>query len=146
MWVLRRGDLGRLTLLLFALTGFTAGSVAGTGLNVVLTADKAAYTRSEPIVLTIAVVNRGLEPVTLQFRTAQRYDVAIHNAENVEVWRWSRGQMFAQVLGEETLAGQGRLRYRVTVRHRFPPGPYTVVATVPAEGNARSASLQIAIR
>lgn len=143
---LRRGGLGGLTVLLFALLSFVAGSAAGAGVDLVLTADKSTYARSGPIVLTIEVVNRGLEPVTLQFRTAQRYDVVVRNVANAEVWRWSDGQMFAQILGEETLVGRGVLRHRVTVRQRFPSGRYTVVAIVPAEGAALEASLHITVR
>lgn len=146
MPVLRRGDLGRLAGLFLALFALAAGSGAGAAVDLVLTANKATFARTEPIMLTIAVVNRDPGPVTLQFRTAQRYDVVVRDAANAEVWRWSDGQMFAQILGEETLAGQGMLRHRVTVRHRLPAGRYTVVATVPAQAVELEASLHLTVR
>jgi hypothetical protein len=143
---LRGGRLSRVGVLVLALPVLAVGDAEGAGIDLILTADKATYARSEPIVLTIAVVNRGPEPATLQFPTAQRYDVVIRNADQVDVWRWSDGQMFAQVLGEEMLPARGALRYRITVRHRFPSGRYTAVATIPAEGEPISASLEIAVR
>ncbi|HSF06317.1 MAG TPA: BsuPI-related putative proteinase inhibitor [Methylomirabilota bacterium] len=142
----RGGRLGSVGVLVLALAVLGAGNAEETGVDLVLTADKATYARSEPIVLTIAVVNRGPDPVTLQFLTAQRYDVVIRTADQVDVWRWSDGQMFAQVLGSQTVRGRGVLRYRVTVRHRLPAGRHTVVASVPAEGAALEASLPITVR
>jgi len=139
-------DLGRLAAVLLAFLGLAAESPRGAGIELVLTAEKAAYAQNEPISLRLMVFNRGSEAVTLRFRTAQRYDVVFRDAQHREVWRWSAGQMFAQVLGEEMLPARGALRYRVTVRQRFPPGRYTAVATIPAEGEPISASLEITVR
>lgn len=50
------------------------------------------------------VTNPSPEPMTLEFASAQRYDFVVRSKGGAEVWRWSADQMFAQMLGEETLA------------------------------------------
>lgn len=117
-----------------------------TGVGLVLEADKGTYTQGDPMTLTLRVVNRSPQPVSLQFRDAQRYDLVVQEPEGHEVWRWAAGRVFAQVVGEETLqpAG-GELTYRITVSERFPPGGYTVIGIIPAEDGPLSASIRISI-
>ncbi len=121
-------------------------SAEGVGVSLVLKANKATYTKGEPLALTLQVVNQSPRAVRLRFRDAQRYDVDLQDAQGGSVWRWSTNQMFAQVLGEESLppAG-GKLTYRITVRQRFPPGRYMVVGIIPAEEGPFSASINIRI-
>ena len=116
------------------------------GLGIVLKADKETYGQGEPIKLTLHVINRGTEPVTLHFLSAQRYDVAVKNLEGQEIWRWSNGQMFAQVMGEETLQpGRKARTYRITVRERLSSGRYTVIGMIPAQEELLSESITISI-
>jgi hypothetical protein len=123
------------------------GSAAAPGVSVRVAADKAVYAQGEPIQLTLEVVNHGAQPVTLRFPTAQRYDVVVREPQGRQVWRWSADQMFAQVLGEETLAAAGgRLTYRVAVREPLPAGRYAVIGSVPLIGGALAASTEIDIR
>lgn len=98
-----------------------------------LAADKATYTPREPITFTLRAVNESSNPVRLGFRTSQRFDLVIKDAHGREVWRWSAGRVFAQVLGEETLsASGGELRFQVTVEREFSRGVYTVTGVIPA--------------
>jgi hypothetical protein len=116
-------------------------------LSLLLRANKAVYAEGEPLELTLEVVNRSPRPVTLQFRNSQRYDFLIRNAQGQEVWRWSAGQMFAQILGEETLVPDGKnLTYRTVAP--LPPmrGSYTIIGVVPALGAQMSARLQVTIQ
>ena len=125
----------------------TARSPGLAGLGLVLRADKeTTYGQGEPIKLTLHVTNRGTEPATLHFLSAQRYDVAVKNLEGQEIRRWSNGQMFAQVMGEETLQPGRRARtHRITVRERFSPGRYTVIGMIPAQEELLSESITISI-
>src|SRR6266508_1324576 len=137
-------------LLLFALGTETAEVVAtggnGAKVDLVLTADKAKYRPGEPIALTLQVVNRSPHAVTLQFRTAQRHDLIVQDAQGREVWRRSAGEMVAQVLGEETLLPGGKpLTYRVTLREHFPAGRYTIIGLIPADPGPISATIGIQI-
>ena len=54
------------------------------------------------------VTNTSARPVTLEFPTSQRYDFIVQDG-SAEVWRWSGGQMFSQLVSQETLkAGETR--------------------------------------
>jgi intracellular proteinase inhibitor BsuPI len=142
-----RVSLGGLAALLLGLLGLAAEGLGEAALDLLLKADKSTYALGEPIALTLKVANRGPRPVTLQFPTAQRYDIVVHDSQGREVWRWSAGQMFAQVLGEEILQpGSVALTYGVTLRERFAAGRYTAVGIIPAEGAPISASLDLTIR
>jgi len=142
--------LASLFVLLFGLGAWQRSAVGaspeGAGVGLVLKANKTTYTRGEPLALTLQLVNQSPRAVRLHYRDAQRYDVDLQDAQGGSVWRWSTNQMFAQVLGEESLppAG-GKLTYRITVRQRFHPGRYTVVGTIPAEEGPFSASINIRI-
>jgi hypothetical protein len=115
--------------------------------SLLLRASKEVYAQGEPLELTLEVVNRSSQPVTLRFRTAQHYDLLVQNAQDQEVWRWSAERMFAQMLGQEILAPDGgKLTYRVVVREPLPRGSYTVIGVVPAVDARMSARLQITIQ
>ena len=118
-----------------------------TGLKLRLTANKAVYAPREPITLTLRVVNETSSPVRLSFPTSQRFDLVMQDGNAREVWRWSAGWVFAQMLGEETLNPSGaELRFEATARGNFPPGFYTVTGLSPAlEGNL-SARTTITVR
>jgi len=117
------------------------------GLKVTLAADKPAYAPGESITFTLRVVNATAKPVRLTFRTAQRFDLVMEDAQDREVWRWSAGRLFAQVLGGETLGPSGgEFVARPTVEGRFPSGLYTVKGTIPAMEGALSASTTITLR
>jgi hypothetical protein len=116
-------------------------------LGLVLRATKGVYAQGEPLELTLEVVNRSQRPITLGFRTAQRYDLLIQDAQGQEVWRWSAERMFAQMLGQEVLSPNGgKLTYHAVVREKIPRGSYTVIGVVPAVDARLSARLGITIQ
>ena len=89
-------------------------------------------TTNGDVALSLTVENEGTEPVELPFRTAQRADfVAYRDGE--EVWRWSDGRMFAQVLGEERLNPGETLTVDATW-DAPPSGEYRVVGELVARG------------
>jgi hypothetical protein len=53
--------------------------------------------------LLLHVTNSGSEPVAFTFPTAQRHDLVVTTREGEEVWRWSNGMAFAQVVSRATL-------------------------------------------
>lgn len=130
--------------------GQEVGAAAPSGrsdVSLLLKATKPVYAQGEPLHLTLEVVNRSRRMVTLGFRTAQRYDFVIQNAQGQEVWRWSAERMFAQMVGQETLlADGGKLTYHTVVRERFVGGVYTVIGIVPAVDVRMSARLKITIQ
>ena len=116
-------------------------------LNVVLIADKVIYTPGEPIMLTLRVINDASKAVSLNFPTAQRFDLLVQNQQGREVWRWSGGRFFAQMLGTEVLKPSGgELLYHATVKGRFRQGVYTVKAIIPALESQMSATINVTVR
>ena len=72
----------------------------------------AFFEEGDPIQLGITVAVR--EPMTLYYRTSQRYDLAVVNSEGQEVWRWSRDRTFAQVTEEVPLEANEMLSFPET--------------------------------
>lgn len=116
-------------------------------MTVTLAADKAVYAPGEPITVTLRVVNPTGKPVRLSFPTAQRFDLVLEDGGGREVWRWSAGRLFAQVLGQEILGPSGgEFLARATAEGRFPPGVYTVKGIVPAREGGLAASATVTFR
>lgn len=57
----------------------------------------------ETLALTISATNTGKESRKLSFRSSQRYDFWVVDVNGYEIWRWSEGRMFAQVLEDVVL-------------------------------------------
>lgn len=82
-------------------------------------------TVDDAVALVLTVTNDGADPVELTFRNAGKADFAVL-ADDREVWRWSDGRMFAQVIGHERLAPGGSANFEgVWADPR--PGEYTAV-------------------
>jgi hypothetical protein len=82
------------------------GETAATALVPTLSVRVAADT----VTLVLRVSNGGSEAVRVEFASAQRFDFAVKSGAQ-EVWRWSSGMGFAQVVGEEVLEPGGSLEY-----------------------------------
>ena len=97
-----------------------------------LTTFGAFYDEGEPIRLIVTVAVQ--DPMTLYYRTSQRYDLAVINSDDQEVWRWSRDRAFAQVTEEVPLEENETLSFTDTWDQRdndgqqVPLGNYRVVA------------------
>lgn len=82
--------------------------------------------------LVLQVTNSGPAAVELEFGTAERYDFAVLAPDGAEVWRWSEGRAFAQVVGSERLAPGGTLRYEAWWAPAGRRGRFVAVGTIPA--------------
>lgn len=123
------------------------GEVASVGVEVSVTTDKATYRNGEPITMTLQVSSRTGEEVLLQFLSAQRFDFAIRDAKGRQLWRWSEGQVFAQVLGTEALGpARPQITYQAQFRGNLAPGWYSLEATLVAKDRPLSASLLIQVQ
>jgi hypothetical protein len=93
----------------------------------------AFHKQGEPIRLTITVA--AAEPITLRYRTTQRYDIVVTNTEGTEVWRWSKDKAFGEAVGEISLEANQSATFDETWDQRdndgqqVPLGTYTVTAT-----------------
>jgi hypothetical protein len=115
-------------------------------LDVALTADASDYAPGDTIAVRLAVANRGAQPITLHFSSAQRCDFEIRDARGATLWRWGADRMFAQMLGEETLL---RGRNDLNCRERLPaprtPGTYRIIGTVVASDRPMAASVVVTV-
>jgi hypothetical protein len=69
-----------------------------------LSTNKKIYNVGEDIEMTIVLRNKTDEPVSLTFNSGKNYDFIVKKLpENKEVWRWSNGKFFTEVLMSITL-------------------------------------------
>jgi hypothetical protein len=91
------------------------------------------HNQGEEVSFTIFVA--ASEPITLYYRTTQRYDIVIADSEGNEVWRWSKDKTFGGVLEQVSLEENEILTFNETWDQRdndgqpVPPGDYRVTAT-----------------
>lgn len=103
-----------------------------------------AYNPGQGVPVTLTVRNTGTVARTLNFRSSRRYDFVVTQAGK-EIWRWSAGKMFAQMLGTLKVEPGETLKYTETWNQvddrgrRVPPGEYKVTATLTAEGSDKLA-------
>ena len=67
------------------------------------------FAAGEPVTFVLEIENTGATPLALEFATARTHDFSVLDPEGREVWRWSRGRLFAQALATiELAAGETR--------------------------------------
>src|SRR5712691_11004317 len=114
--------------------------------EVTLATDRATYQRGEPIAMTLRLTS-GTETVRLQFPTSQRFDFALRDARGAQVWRWSEGRMFGQMVGSETLGpARPQNTYQAEFQGDLAPGWYQLEGAIVAKDGRASATLPIEIR
>ncbi|WP_254862211.1 BsuPI-related putative proteinase inhibitor [Halovivax gelatinilyticus] len=95
------------------------------------------------ITFTLVVTNEGDEPITARFSNGCRVDVAVTD-DGGEIWRYTDGRMFTQVLGEETFEpGESR---RFDVQWRDPePGSYAADGELTAQNRTCTATTEFSV-
>jgi len=98
--------------------------------------DARRFAAGESVDLVLEVRNGGKILLPLEFATARTHDFAVLDSEGREVWRWSRGRLFAQALAEIELAPGESRRFVVSWDQRDAsgslarPGRFRVLATL----------------
>ncbi len=93
--------------------------------------------QSEFVRLGLTVLNRSDRPRSFTLPTSQSYDFVVVAGAGREVWRWSTGRMFAQMLTEVTLAPGESKTFSETWDQLCddgrpaPVGAYRLVGSVP---------------
>lgn len=83
------------------------------------------------VVFAISVTNPGDSPVELTFRSSKVADVVV-TEDGAEVWRWSEGRMFAQMMNSTTI-DPGDEVAEDFVWEDPEPGEYVAVASLNAD-------------
>lgn len=137
------------TCLLFVARSGASQEKQEKGVGLTLLVEKAIYARGEPISMSLHVSNRTPDILTLSFLDAQRFDFfifLIKEGQEREVWRWSKDQLFAQVLGKETLRPGQSLVYRATFSDDLTPGHYRASGRIVAIDHPLSAILTFTVK
>ncbi|MFC4356676.1 BsuPI-related putative proteinase inhibitor [Halobium salinum] len=112
-----------------------------------LTGSLSAEPVDDAVRFTLAVENDGEEAVTLSFRDSMRADFAVRAGDDdggTEVWRWSEGRMFAQMLGTETVGAGETVTFEGTWDDPE-PGEYVAVADLAANDADVSAEAEFSV-
>jgi hypothetical protein len=127
------------------------GDSAASGVQVALRSDRAQYKPSEPVRLTFTVRNDGSAPATFEFRSGQRFDLVVLDPQGQQVWQWSAGQFFVQVLGSVTLPPGQSWSFEATWDQRdarsapVAPARYRIEGWLTASGTRHRAAAEIDI-
>ena len=94
------------------------------------------FDAGKPVGLVLEARNAGQAPLRLEFPTARTHDFRIVDAGGKELWRWSHGRLFAQMLTQIELAPGELRRFAAAWDQRdasgslAAPGRYHVLATL----------------
>jgi hypothetical protein len=90
-----------------------------------------AVTVGKGVEFSFNVTNNAARKVEFLFPSGQTHDLVVSDALGREVWRWSDGRMFTQVLQTRVLESNGTLRWDAAMSGTpLAPGRYTAVATL----------------
>jgi hypothetical protein len=108
----------------------TPAALPAAGVTTVLTLGADRVAPGDSIPLTLHVVNGTTEPLVLEFTSSQRYDLRIAPATGESVWTWSADKLFAQMMGQETIAPGDTVMYRDVAPAPAAPGAYRVIGSI----------------
>ncbi|SHF43127.1 BsuPI-related putative proteinase inhibitor [Desulforamulus putei] len=111
------------------------------GLLYILMLDQRVYRQGQGVRITLFKVNISNRTITLRYNTGQRFELVVRRAaDNVEVWRYSRGRFFTQQTGTVTIQPNQYAIYRFTwdqmnnLGRQVRPGDYVLEAFNVARG------------
>lgn len=97
----------------------------------------------DAVTFTFTVTNTGPDAVELQFADAAEADVAVTD-EGREVWRYTEGRMFAQVVSEKRLAADEAETYEFEWSDPE-SGEYAAVAELRTRGRTCEARTEFTV-
>ena len=128
-------------------SGNTTSEERNMNYGISMMTDKMNYSVSEPIIMTLKIFNYTQEDIIFHFNTSQRYDFIIENEEGNEIWRWSEGRMFAQMLGKESLGPHNpEVIYMSEYNDELSSGYYKVTGIFVAWDRPMSGSIIIEVK
>ncbi|MFC5712545.1 BsuPI-related putative proteinase inhibitor [Thalassorhabdus alkalitolerans] len=89
--------------------------------------------REDTVDWSLTLQNTGEEPLRLFFRTSQQVEVVVTAEDGEELYRYSEGMMFTQVLTEKVIQGKEGHTWEGNIEKRkLPPGENKVRLSVTA--------------
>jgi hypothetical protein len=103
--------------------------------------------------LELLVVNKSDKLLPFKFTSSKIYDFMIIDiATEKEVWRWSRGTVFSQMVRSDSIRGNSKWTYseiwnrRDNDRNPIPPGRYRVVGILASQPPIQSEPIVLEIK
>jgi len=128
-------------------SGNTTSEETNMNYGISMMTEKMSYSVGEPIKMTLKIFNYTEEDIIFHFNTSQRYDFIIEDQKGNEIWRWSEGRMFAQMLGEEILRPNNpEITYATEYKGKLSPGYYKVTGFFVAWDRPMSGSIIIEVK
>lgn len=93
-----------------------------------------AIAMAEEVTFALRVVNVSEHRLEVNFPDGQTREFAVYDEAGREVWRWSRGRLFTQVMQNKLLHAGDTATYESAWK-RPVPGRYHVVATLRSENH-----------
>ena len=107
----------------------------------------------EGLKVVFEIENTSERLLPFKFSSGQSYDFVITDAATGrEVWRWSRGQFFTQVIRSEAIRGKSKWRFEATWARRdnqgnpVPPGQYHLQAILTSQPPLQSTVVILTVR
>lgn len=97
----------------------------------------------QSVTFSFTITNTANQPLSLHFHDACKADFAVYDSEQ-EHWRWSEGQMFAQILEEVPLEPDEQETFEATWNDPD-AGTYTVRAELEANDRTCTAETTFSI-
>ncbi|QCS43165.1 BsuPI-related putative proteinase inhibitor [Natrinema versiforme] len=105
--------------------------------------ETAADGTRDAVMFVFTVTNSGDEPVDLQFSDACKAEFVLED-DGDEIWRFTEGRMFAQVLSSDALAPGEATTYEAEWSDPD-PGDYTAVAELRAQDEHCAARADVSV-
>jgi len=129
-------------------------AVAGPEVSFSVALDRPLYVAGPAppsLIARMTAVNTTGAQIVLQFRTGQRYDLAIRDAGGRLIYQWSEGRFFTLALGQIELQGSRVFLEEIRLADRtgraFPQGRYTLEAWLAtSEGKLYAATVPFEIQ
>jgi hypothetical protein len=94
----------------------------------------------------LRVTNNTPAKLELLFPNGQTHDFVVVDSLGREVWRWSEGRMFTQVLQNRVLDTHGTLAIDAFWHSKLPPGQYVAIASLLSENKPLEQRVQFELK
>ncbi|HEC95146.1 MAG TPA: hypothetical protein ENI45_04180 [Thermoplasmatales archaeon] len=115
-------------------------------LLVTLSTDKPSYVVNETVQITVTVTNTGNSNITLTFSDAQVADFEILTEEGEQVYLWSTGRMFAQMITNVTIPAGKTMELLNETWKTTGEGNYTIRSWLPLTSKIYSNAVTIKVQ